>query len=77
MARIHGNGERVHPSDDSEYLEEKIKLNAFHSSDALKSEIGRIIRDRSKMNWDFVKLSSDGPFLLLVFKQKTRGLPLN
>ncbi|MFQ5752053.1 MAG: hypothetical protein ACE5HI_08655 [bacterium] len=55
----------------TEYSEEKILLNAYQSAEALKDEIGKIIINRSKLNWDFVNLNSRGPFIYLIFKQKS------
>lgn len=56
--------------DGYDFLEEKICLNAFHSSEALKNEIGNIILNRSRLNWDFVHIKSRGPFIYLIFKPK-------
>ncbi|MFQ5604358.1 MAG: hypothetical protein ACE5HS_13905 [bacterium] len=51
-------------------IEEKISLTAYHSSESLKHEIGKIIQYRTKMNWDFVNINSRGPFIYLIFKQR-------
>jgi len=56
--------------DEYEIFEEKLLVKAYHSSEALKDEIGKIITTRFSMNWDFVKLNSQGPFLTIVFKQR-------
>ncbi len=53
-----------------EFFEEKLLINAYHSSETLKDEIGKIIIHRSKLEWDFVNIVSRGPFICLVFKQK-------
>ena len=55
---------------DYKFSEEKIPLTSFHSSEALKDEIGQRILNRRSMNWDFVQLNSEGAFLCLTFKQK-------
>jgi hypothetical protein len=53
-----------------EFLEEKIPLAAFCSSQALKDEIVKIIHNRDASNWDFVRLNSQGPFLFVIFKNR-------
>ncbi|MFQ5650061.1 MAG: hypothetical protein ACE5IY_08970, partial [bacterium] len=53
----------------SRTLEEKIALSPFQTSEALKNEIGLRVRNRIEQDWDFVKLASRGPYLLLIFKQ--------
>jgi len=55
---------------DFRFSEEVIPLQGFHTSEALKTEIGHRIDSRRSGNWDFVQLNSRGPFLYLVFKQK-------
>ena len=49
--------------------EEKIPLASFHSSQALKDEIGQRVLNRRSMDWDFVQLNSEGAFLFLTFKK--------
>jgi len=53
-----------------EFLEEKIPVAAYGSSQALKDEIVKIIHSRAASNWDFVRLNSEGPFLFVVFKNR-------
>ena len=53
---------------ENNFTEEKIKVSAFHSSEALKNEIGQRILNRRSMDWDFVRLGSKGSFIYLVFK---------
>jgi hypothetical protein len=53
-----------------EFLEEKIPVAAYSSSQALKDEILKIIHSRAAGNWDFVRLNSEGPFLFVVFKNR-------
>lgn len=55
---------------DFRFSEEVIPLQGFHTSEALKTEIGQRIDNRRSGNWDLVQLNSRGPFLYLVFKQK-------
>ena len=55
---------------DYRFSEEVIPLEGFHTSEALKLEIGQRIISRCSGNWDFVQLNSRGPFIYLVFKQK-------
>lgn len=54
----------------NEFLEEKIPVAAYCSSQALKDEILKLIQSRAASNWDFVRLSSQGPFLFVVFKNR-------
>jgi len=53
-----------------DYLEEKITLNLFSSSEALKAEIGVRVRNRIAMDWDFVNIFSKGPYLYLAFRHR-------
>lgn len=50
------------------YTEEKIPIQAYTSSEALKNEIGKRIINRRKTNWDIVQIFSEGPFIYLKFK---------
>lgn len=53
-----------------DYLEEKIVLQMFASSEALKEEIGARVRNRIAMDWDFVNIFSKGPYLYLAFRHR-------
>jgi lauroyl/myristoyl acyltransferase len=57
--------------DEYEIFEEKLLVKSYHSSEALKDDIGKIITTRHSMNWDFVKMNSKGPFLTIVFRQRS------
>jgi len=54
----------------SNIVEEKLAVQAFHSAQHLKDEIGQRILSRSEQDWVFVDLESRGPFIYLTFKQK-------
>ena len=56
-----------------EFVEEKIAVGVFKSSESLKKEIGQRIGDRLKKGWDFVRLKSAGPFIYLIFRHRPSG----
>ncbi len=53
-----------------DYIEEKIPIHDFTSSEELKDEIGRRIVVRGKDHWDIVQIFSDGPFIYLKFRHR-------
>lgn len=50
--------------------EEKISIQAYESSFALKNEIRKRIMNRKETNWDILQIYSQGPFIYLKFKKE-------
>ena len=50
--------------------EEKITIQAFESSFALKNEIRKRIMTRKQTHWDILQIYSQGPFIYLIFKKE-------
>ena len=51
--------------------EDKIFIRAFASACELKHEIRKRIINRREIDWDLFKISSQGPFITLVFKPRS------
>lgn len=50
--------------------EDKIFIQAFASACELKNEIRKRIVSRREVDWDLYNISTQGPFIVLVFKQR-------
>lgn len=57
-------------SEEFNYTEEKIPIQAYGSSEALKGEISRRIVNRGKTHWEIIQIFSRGPFIYLKFKYR-------
>ena len=56
---------------DPELSQDTLKVGDYHSSEALKSDIRRIIDARQARHWQLYEMISKGPFISLVFKEGT------
>ena len=54
---------------DTDLSEEVIKVRDYQSSEALKTDIRRIINNRQQDRWRLYEMISKGPFIALMFKQ--------
>ncbi|RMF65077.1 MAG: hypothetical protein D6743_08425 [Calditrichaeota bacterium] len=59
------------PRVEDKFVEERIEVSLFESSESLKREIGERIQQRRETEWDLVRLSSRGPFIYLLFRPRT------
>lgn len=53
------------------YTEEKISVQAYSTSEALKNGIRKAISDYRKKGWDLVCILTQGSFIHLEFKQRS------
>ena len=56
-------------SQEFDYAEEKLYLNAYNSSKALKDEIRQTVSDYESMNWEVVDISTEDSFVSLKFRR--------
>ena len=52
-----------------ELSEEIVKVGDYHSSEALKTDIRKIIDARQQGRWQLYEMISKGPFISLVFRE--------
>ncbi len=59
--KVHGGNQRC--------AEEKILIRAYHTSEALKDAIRKVITNYGRMGWKTVNILRDRQFIRLIIKQ--------